>query len=306
MRIAGLGLIVALLACAFGASSAWASKDPFNVKTWEQFKGCPYENTEVTTCVFGRTAGGSEGGEFQYGKVRVLLNKPVVIQAGIKGSGEETVAFPAANGTETLESPELTVVKGLNVITPRIEENAEWPQALIESFNAAKKAKETKAFVKIEFAGNKCFEIEGCISTQNLLEEHGSAFQLSLKVTVSSPWLEKLGGGPCEIGSDEHPIEQDLTDEGAGHFGELEFGSEFAQIEVKNSELVDTNWHIEPASGPHGCGGEFESHVDRALELALEMNNGAPSDEVGLTWLAGNLHAGSGNAVREHAEKGEV
>jgi hypothetical protein len=303
MRMLGIGVLVALVASAIGAGSASASRDKYTVNTWAQYKNCPYENEEVEFCVYGRTTGGKEGGEFQYGTVRVLLKHPVVIQLGFKGAGENTTSFPASNG-ETLEDPEPEpIVKGLKVLTSQIQEEAEWPEALKQSFTEAKKNKETKAFAKIEFAGNECFEIQGCINVNNLLFEEGPAFQLALKVTVTSPWLEKLGGGPCIIGSDEHPIHQNLTDEGVGHFGSLEFNEAFTQLEVKNSELVDIYWEIEEEAGPKGCGGpEYESYVDNAIRYALELGY----EHQGLTWLMGDLHEGATRAISEGVEKGEL
>jgi hypothetical protein len=293
VRMLGLCLVAVFAVSAVFAASALATKDPYNVNTWAQYKYCPYENEEISAgdCFYGRTNGGKEGGEFQYGKVRVLLKHPIVIQGGFKGAGQEIQVFSAVNGGETLEDTELEpVVKGLKVITPRIQEFAKWPTALIESFNTAKANKETKAAVKVEMAGNECFEVVGCLSTQNLLNRKGPAFKLALKVTVHNAWLESLGGGPCTIGSDEHPIAQLLTTEGAGHVGSLEFSEEFTNLEVEGSELVDVTWTIGPESGPSGCGNEeWEEYIDNALSMALELGG----QRTGITWLTGNLHDAS-------------
>ena len=50
--------------------------------------------------------------------------------------------------------------------------------------------------------------------------ESPPGFRLSLKVKVGNAWLEKLGGGPCMIGSDEHPVKQHLVTSGAGSAGD--------------------------------------------------------------------------------------
>jgi hypothetical protein len=301
MRILGIGLLVALFASAFGANSALAAKDPYNANTWGQYKNCPYEDPEITDCVYGRTAGGKEGGEFKFGHVRVLLNKPIVIQLGFKGAGEAIEVSPPTSG-ELIEAPEMPIVGGLNTITAKVQEQAEWPAALKESFKAAKKAKETKALVKIEPAGDECITVPGCISTENLIEEKGEAFHLALKVRVNSPWLEKLGGGPCLIGSDENPVHQNLTSSGAGRAGQFIANESFNQFEFHNSLLVDTSWTIDPASGPKGCGGEYESYVDDALERVLEMKNFPQKS--GITWLTGDLHDGGREAVHNEHENG--
>jgi hypothetical protein len=303
MRILGLGLAVAVVASAFAAASASAAKDPYNDNTWGQYADCPYENEELTDCFYGRTYGGKEGGEFQYGHVRVLLNKPVIIQGGFKGEEDTIEVSPPLNGVEAVESGPETIVHGLSVITTKIQENANWPQELKESFAAAKKNKETKATLKIQMAGNECFEVPGCLDTESLLFRslEPPAFRLALKVTISNAWLEKLGGGPCQIGSDEHPIKQNLITGEAGNTGTLSFNKEFTNLQVENSELVDTKWHIAPESGATGCGGEYESYVDDALNKALELNE---ASRTGITWLHGNLHDGYREAVQGKHEEG--
>jgi hypothetical protein len=316
MRMLGIGVLVALIAGALGAGSAWAAKDPYSVETWGQYKFCPWqlynepEPNNITDCFYGRTAGGKEGGEFKYGHITVKLNKPVVIQGGYRGGGNEIEVVPAANGGESLESPELAVIGGLNVITSKIQQEAGWPQALKESFAAAKKAKETKALVKIETAGTECFTVPGCLNTEHLLEEKGTAFRLSLKVKITNPWLTSLGGGPCYVGSDENPVKQELTSGDAGRAGEVRFSEDFTNLEVHNSRLVDVGWHISKEQAANGCGGpEYESYVNKALNLALEVENsegGERTAKTGVTWLTGNLHDAAASVVIEKGEKGEL
>jgi hypothetical protein len=120
------------------------------------------------------------------------------------------------------------------------------------------------------------------------------AFRLPLKVKVTSPWLEKLGGGPCLIGSDENPIHINLTTAGGGRSGELLFNEEFTNLDLKNTKLVDLGWHITPASGPKGCGGEYETYVDDALSRALEVQN---ASRTGIVVLQGNTHDAAASAV---------
>jgi hypothetical protein len=300
----GLCLVAAVAISAIGAGSALA-KDPYTQNTWAQYKYCPYERpySEVTDCFAGITAGGSKGGFFEYGHVKVKLNKSIILQGGFKGAGSEVEVVPAINGGETLEAPELKVSGGIGLFTKQIQQEAEWPQALTESWKEAKKNKENTVFAKIEMAGNECFEVPGCLDTENLLFEEGTAFRLSLKVKVTGQWLEKLGGGPCYIGSDEHPIKQELTSEGAGRSGELFFSEAFTNLELKGSKLVDLGWHIEEASAPTGCGGAYESYVDNALSKVLEIS----PHRTGITILQGNLHDAAKEAVvTEGVESGEL
>jgi hypothetical protein len=310
VRMLGLCLVAVFAVSAVFAASALAKKDPWTVETWGQYKYCPYDLEEegkyiVTNCVYGRTNGGKEGGEFKYGRVSVKLNKPIVIQVGFKGSGENIQAYPATNG-ESLEDPEPEkVVGGLKVITSRIMKEAEWPEALVAAFEAARHNKElNKATVKVEMAGNSCFEILGCVNSANLINRKGTAFVLSLKVTLYNAWLESLGGGPCTIGSDEHPIEQHLTSESPGWLQEVIFSKDFTRVE-SISQLVDLTWHISPESAASGCGNEeWEGYIDHALNIALEVNN---ENTVGLTWLTGHLYVGSAKGVRtKGVESGEI
>jgi hypothetical protein len=309
MRILGIGLAVALLVSAFGASSALA-KDPYTVNTWQQFKHCPFNYPGITDCFTGVTLGGSEGGYFQYGKVLVKLSKSIAIQGGYRGEGSEIEVAAPEDGAPLLDSPEEPIVKGLKVITPRIQEQAEWPEALKASFAEAIKNKETKATATIENAGNECTTVPGCIDTESLVfeEPEPPAFRLSLKARIKSPWLEKLGGGPCLLGSDENPIKQKLVSSGAGASGGVRFNNAFDQTELYGSRLVDVDWHITKAQGAHGCGGEYEAYVNRALNIALEIEFGGGGEVVqrrGVTVLTGNLHDGQAASAQEHVEKGD-
>jgi hypothetical protein len=290
----GLCLIAVFAVSAVGAGSAMA-KDPYTVNSWGEYKYCPYEEPEtvVTNCVAGITAGGSKGGFFEYGHVKVKLNKSITLQGGFRGAGSEIEVVPAVHGGETLEAPELKVTGGIGILNTQVQREAGWPAALSESWKAAKKAKENAVFVKIEMAGEECLTIPGCLSTENLIEEKGVAFRLPLKVKVTSPWLEKLASGPCYIASDANPIHINLTTGSAGRAGRFLANEAFTQIELEGSSLVDFGWHIPKISGANGCGGEYEEYVDKALNIALEIENGQGGEFVGKTGivvLQGNLH----------------
>jgi hypothetical protein len=308
-RMAGLGLLGALLLIEIGAGSALA-KDPYTVNTWGQYKYCDYENYpggELTDCFAGITNGGGKGGFFEYGKVHVKLNQSIYLHGSFKGAGPEIEVEPAVHGGETLEAPPLKVRGGITLFSKALQEQEEWPAALSESWKAAKKAKEKDVYVKIEMAGNECYEVPGCLDTENILFEEGVAFRLPLKVKVTGPWLETLGGGPCYIGSDEHPIHINLTTEGAGAAGELSFSEEFTQINLAQSKLVDLGWKIEPESGPKGCGGAYESYIDAALENLLEMSGYVGAGRSGIVVLQGNLHDAAISVVQEEGEaSGEI
>jgi hypothetical protein len=284
--------------------------DPWGVNDFHAYKHCPYENTELSDCFTGITAGGKKGGFFQYGQVKVPLDKSIKLQGGFKGEEASVEISPELiNGGETLEAPLLDVEGGIAVITPLIQAEAKWPTALTEAFNEAKKHKETVIDTKIELAGTELYEIPGSLDTEHILEESGVAFKLPLKVKVTGPFLEKLGGGPCYLGSDENPIHINLTTEGQGGAGHVEFNNAFTNIFLQGSRLVDFGWHIPIASGAKGCGGAYEEYVDRALNIALEVETPQGSEikgKKGMVVLEGNLHDGNRKFVQQAAEEGKV
>jgi len=309
VRILGLCLVAAFAMCAVAAMPALA-KEKYSQNTWTQFKYCPYDDAEVEACTAGLTSGGPHGGFFQLGRVEVPLNKPVVLQGGIANDEAAPGAEPgadrfvaAANGGETLESPELAVKGGLKVITKQIQEEAGWPQALKESFKEAIKDKEAALDVKIATAGNTLYENPNALNVDHLLEGAGNTFELPLKTTMSNSWLAKLGGGPCTVGNEAHPIVQDLTSGGAGAIGKLHFNEAFTVIEIENNRLVDFNWPVEAEALASGCGGSYESYVDQAIDIATETTFG---QHYGFTVLSGNLYTASREAVQKEAEAGNL
>ena len=122
LRMVGLCLVAAFVVSAVAALPALASSPKKIEETGVNAlkASCPTENPEVGVCFVGITNGGSNGGFFQIGTARVPLNKPITIQGGLR-EGQKFVV-PPANGKETLEAPPLKVLKGIKLITPRIEQ----------------------------------------------------------------------------------------------------------------------------------------------------------------------------------------
>jgi hypothetical protein len=309
VRTLGLCLVAAFTVSAMAAVPALAKaskSEKEEQKIWPAFKYCPYQdhNSEAELCFAGVTSGGKTGGFFTLGGVTVPLSKPITLQGGLKENettGELNIV-PAANGGETLESPELKVPGGLGLLTPAIREDAQWPTSLTEAFKEAKKNKETALSVKIELAGgNALFELEGALNTTNLIFEEGPAFKLPLKVRMISPFLTKLGGGPCEIGNEGTPVWQYLTSEPTqdGSAGFLKIDHEGDLVVLERSRLGDTSWAVEPAAHASGCGsGEDEQYVDAAINNLLGLERG----EHGVTVLAGHLYEAVRETVQEELE----
>jgi hypothetical protein len=151
-------------------------------------------------------------------------------------------------------------------------------------------------------AGDSLFENPNGLNTGHIIEEHGAAFELPLKTRLISPWLEKLGGGPCTVGNNEHPIMQYLTAEAPGSAGKFSANETFENIELKGNSLVALNWPVEAASGATGCGGAYESYVDAAINDTL----GLRYHQLGTTVLTGNVFSGFRDAVQREAEAGNV
>jgi hypothetical protein len=336
VRMLALGLVAVFTICAMAATTALAHEPGELTGKWKVFKECPYNSPEVlkaeeeeangvgqapVVCFVGQTAGGAGGGHFSLGRVSVPLSKKITLQGAAVARCEEAggpfegctnlegfegkIVVPP-NVEETLLSPELTVPDGLKYLSSSVQTNAKWPQALKESFQAAKGKKELGLKVKIEVAGrNRLYEEKNGLSEQNLIEQERAAFELPLKVSLHSPWLTSLGSGQCEVGTDEHPVVQHLTDGTSGglkgEFGELHFFEEFALVEVANNTLVDNTWPVEvPVVG---CGGAtYESYVDDALSKVLGVPSAAGA---GQTILTGTLYSGDAKFVRRNAETGE-
>lgn len=326
--------IAALALTLVSVAPAMAEEEPelSNKFRTKIFGDCPVHNPEVVKiheegneeviCFTGITSGGKEGGSFTVGGVTVPLSKKITLH-GAAAFQEGTVSennpegqpegkIHAAEDGKTLEAPPLTIPKGAKLITPQIMEEAGWPEALKAIYNEKKAKKELGLTATIEVAGNQIYEERQGLSTANILFEEGPGFILPLKVKVSGPFLYKLqkGGDTCYIGSNEHPVVQHLTSGESvapppfeantqhGAAGELEFFDEFRVIDISGSSLVDSTWPVETEA--EGCGGTYETYVDRALSIVLGLPAPAGSSH---TALKGSLYSGNFEAVKQSKER---
>jgi hypothetical protein len=300
VRMLGLCLAALFAVSALMAGTALAETKTEKVlnEAYAKFKNCPWQlgRPTVELCFTGVTKGGSNGGFFELGRVSVPLSKPVTLQGGLHENEAEEKLFIVPATTETLESPELTVPKGLSLITPEVEKQAEWSPSTIAAFKEAKTNKETSLKVKIEVAGgNKLYEIPNALNTTNLIFEQGAAFTLPLKVRMISPWLTKLGGGPCTVGNETTPVFQELTTEPAkgGSAGDLEILNEGNLVILRNSKLTDLGWEVPAGAEASGCGGAMEAEVDKAINIVLGLDR----REHGITVLSGTLYESTAESV---------
>jgi hypothetical protein len=207
----------------------------------------------------------------------------------------------------------LAVTKGIKLLTPQIQEEAGWPEALKTIYKEKVEKRETQLSATIELAGgNLIYENRDGLNTQSLIAEEGAAFTLPLKVKLSGPLLYRLqkGADTCSIGSDEHPVVQHLTsgeskapfpyeaNTSHGTVGELHFFAGFTVIEISGSTLVDSTWPV--VTEAEGCGGAYESYVNKAMSLVLHLPAPAGANS---TVLKGTLYAGNFLTVSQSQER---
>ncbi len=312
VRILGLCLVAmfAVSAMTLGiVSPALASKESKLIKederVWDVFKNCPWNTPGVELCTEGATFKGKRGGFYTIGSAKVALSE-VVIQAGMHENSEGLLELVApTDGAQTLESPPEPVERGLKLITPEIQEEAGWPEALKEAFKEALKNHESTLDAKIEVGGgNVLYETPGALNTTNLIFEEGPAFKLPIQVKLESPFLEKLGGGPCVVGNETTPIWQELSSEPKvnGEAGRLFINNEGDDVILKEGRLGADGWSIPEAALAQGCGGEYESQVNAALDYTLQGYNHAD----GLTLLSGSLNESVSQTTKEYLEEGKL
>jgi hypothetical protein len=315
VRILGLCLVAtfAVGATALGvASPALANnkEEKRAAKNWDVFKNCPYNSPGVELCTFGTTYRGAKGGFYTIGSAKVALSD-VVIQAGMHENSEGLLELVGpTDGAKALESPSEPVTGGLKLITPAIQQEAEWPEALKEVFKEAQKNHESKLDAQIEVGGGDVlYETPGALDTTNLIFEEGPALKLPVKIKLESPFLEKLGGGPCVIGNETTPIWQELTSEPKvnGTAGSLEILYEGDEVVLKGGRLGADGWSIPQAADAQGCGGAYESYVNRAIDLTVGQGyNNEAYESKGLTLLSGELYESVSQTTKEYLEEGKI
>jgi hypothetical protein len=235
LTLATATVVAASLGALGAASSALASG--FSV-----FEQCPLTVKGVAICVNGKT----EGGEFVIGSKAVKVTKPITLQGGI-AINEETGAtsFVGAVNGETLSKTPETVPGGL---------------IGIEGLGG-----EVTATTELAAPASSIG-----ISTENLLDETGTALSLPVKLKLGNVLL----GSHCYGGSNAHPIVLTLTTGTtsppkpnkpiSGKSGSLETIEEGEILVLSGNKLVNNSF---AAPGVEGCGlfGILDPLVDLAM-----------------------------------------
>jgi hypothetical protein len=276
------GLTGVLAAMLFASSAVASSHNPTG--EFAQFGECPLNRESITDCIFSVTNGGS----VVIGKKTVPLKNPVTLQGGFEGVGEEVEFYGAENG-DTLSKTAQPVPGGLL----GIEAPKWWPEFLQEWFNEFINNGFTGVSAIVELTGPTKGLTNVKLSTENLLNQEGTALGLPVKVKLNNAIL----GNNCYIGSEEAPIQIDFTTgtSGAlkGSVGTLTFNKEFTLITISGGKLVNGTF---AAPGAQGCGGIFSFFIDPLVDSIL----GLPSESgKNSATLEGVLKDAAAFAVRE-------
>jgi len=278
-RMLAVGGTMAVLGALVFASSAMASShNPTG--EFKEFGECPLNNPAVEECVFSVTNGGS----FVVGKKTVPLVNPVTLQGGL-AAGEEGALFVAAENGQTLSKTPQPVPGGLLGITAPTW----WPKFIQDWFNGLINEGFTGVTATVELAA-PASKIK--ISTENLINQEGTALGLPIKVKLDNAIL----GSNCYIGSNSSPVQIDFTTgtSGAltGSVGEINFNEAFTLVTISGGKLVNGTF---AAPGAKGCGGIFSLFVDPLVNSIL--GTPSPSGKNSAT-LEGVLKDATANAVR--------
>jgi len=289
-RLARVPLRAVVVAMALLASLAIVSSASAHHPTgkFAPFADCPLNNAEVVACTVANTT----SGEFTVGKKTVPINKPIVLQGGLKPISETEDQLVAAEGGETLSKTPLAVPGGLlGILAP--EFLPKWLQEIFNNFinEGITGVTETTELAKPASSVT--------LNVVNLLREEGVALSLPTKVKLSNVFL----GNECYIGSSSSPISLKLTTGATspplpnksihGSKGELAVEEGGALIVLSGGSLVD-NAFSAPAA--HGCGGFFlEGLIDPAVDAELGLPSAAGHNAAILT---GKLETASAEAVK--------
>lgn len=269
-RSLGLAAAVALaasLALATCASSALATPGE-----WTPFAQCPVKVTGVATCIIASTT----SGEFVVGGKTVPIKHTITLQGGLRENEKAEIEFVGAANGETISKTPQTV-----------------PGGLIGIEGLGGEVSETT-----ELAG----PASGIhLSTENLLEEKGTALQLPVKVKLNNPIL----GNSCYLASNRHPMVLNLTTGTTsppkpnkpikGAAGEISFNEEFNIITIKGGSLVENSF---AAPGVEGCG-LIPFLTDPLVDLAMGVPASAGHNTA---ILNGEFKVASAEEVIAHGE----
>jgi hypothetical protein len=255
------------------------------------FSDCPLSVPGVEVCVYGTT----ESGKFVIGKETVPITNPTILQGGLKNFFTHQEVFVGAEDGNTLPPAPQKVPGGLAGL---IRCN--------EISNFLERVACELVFENGVTGVNATTELAGSASSIssdqiNLVEGHGTALSLPVKVHLENPFL----GSSCYIGSNAHPIVIDLTTGTTnppppntpitGNPGEITYNNEEQEILIlKHNSLVNNSF---AAPGAEGCGGLFAFLIDPIINNRLALPSAAGKNTA---ILNGTLRAANVEVVKAH------
>ena len=136
------------------------------------------------------------------------------------------------------------------------------------------------------------------LSTENLIEETGTALSLPVKIKLGNAFL----GSECYVGSNSAPIVINFTtgttsppkpnEPIKGSRGSITFNEAFTLITISGGRLVNNSFAAPEAKG---CGGLFSFLIDPAVDAELGLPAAAGHNTA---ILQGKLSTGLAEAVK--------
>jgi hypothetical protein len=240
-RFAAAIVGTAFAALAFASTATASSHNPTG--EFKPFGECPLSTLEIDHCVYAVTNGGS----LDLGAKTIALVNPITFQGGYVEEEEPyELQFHGAENGDTLSKTPQPVPGGLAGVTAPTS----WPQFLQDWWNEG---------------------IEEGFTGVNATIEEGIALGLPVKIKLDNALL----GSNCYVGSNEKPIQIDLTTGTSGALtgspGEISFNPEFTLVTLTGFRLVNGTF---AAPAAKGCGGIFSKYVDPLINSIMGLPAG--------------------------------
>jgi hypothetical protein len=266
-KLAGATLTVAVVLAL--ASTATASSHNPPTAEFKPFSECPLNNVEIDSCIYLV----SNGGSYTIGSKTIHLVNPTTLQGGVVEEEVEPfgLQFHGAENGDTLSKTPQPVPGGLFGVTAPLS----WPEFLQEWFNEQIETGFTGVTATIELA-EPATAIT--LSLEHwLFEEESTALGLPVKIRLDNAIL----GNNCYVGSNEEPIQLELTSGTSGALtgaaGTLTFNGAFTLATISGFELVDGTFAAPAASG---CGGIFHEFVDPLVNSIFGLPAASPENSL--------------------------
>jgi len=269
-------LVAPIMLLAFTGTAL--AKEPTGAFT--VFKQCPRFTTGVRFCLYAQI----ESGEVKIGTTKVPINEDkkheIILQGGYSRNSETGAeSFYGALNGETLSKTPQNVPGGLLdfVNCTEIKGNGFLEVLAREGCKLVFENKTTGVSAVTELA--KPATSIG-ISTDNLLNEEGTALSLPTKIKLENTFL----GSECYIGSSSAPVTLNLTTGTtsppkpnspiSGHLGEVSFleSEGLGYTQITKTSLVENSFAVPTASG---CGGIFSFLIDPLVDSKLGLESKA-------------------------------